>query len=76
MCSAPKPPKPPKVIERDPIKEAADAANVSQGKANAAIALRRQKLKGASLYTGAGMGQSPYAAAYAQAAGKPNLGGM
>lgn len=74
MC-APKAPKPPKVVERDPIKEAADAANISQGKANAAIALRRQKLKGASLYTGAGLSQNPYAAAYAQAATKPNFGG-
>jgi hypothetical protein len=74
MCM-PKAPKPPKVVERDPIKEAADAANVSQGKANAAIALKRAKLKGASLYTGAGMKQSQYASAYAQAFGAPSLGG-
>jgi hypothetical protein len=74
MCSVPKP-KTPKVIERDPIKEAADAANVSQGKANAEIALRRKKLRGGSLFTGAGMANNPYAAAYA-AATKSNLGGM
>jgi hypothetical protein len=73
MCM-PKAPKMPKVIERDPIKEAADAANVSQGKANAEIALRRKKLRGGSLYTGAGMVSNPYAAAYA--ATKPTLGGM
>lgn len=76
MCM-PKAPKPPKVVERDPIKEAADAANISQGKANAAIALKRAKLKGGSLYTGAGMrASSPYASAYAQAYGSPTLGGV
>ncbi len=66
MCMV-KTPKPPKVIERDPIKEAADAANVSQGKANAQMAQRRKKLRSNSLYTmgGSGVGGG---SAYAQAA--------
>lgn len=75
MCSI-KPPKPPKVIERDPIKEAADAANISQGKANAQMAQRRKKLRSNSLYTmgGAGSSGSAYASA-AMAIPKSTLGG-
>lgn len=75
MCMV-KTPKPPKVIERDPIKEAADAANVSQGKANAQMAQRRKKLRSNSLYTmgGSGTGGSAYSQA-AMAVPTQTLGG-
>lgn len=75
MCMV-KTPKPPKVIERDPIKEAADAANVSQGKANAEMAKRRKKLRSNSLYTmgGSGTGGGAYSAA-AMATPAQTLGG-
>ena len=78
MCSI-KQPKPPKVIERDPIKEAADAANVSQGKANAMLAKKRKKLRSNSMYTGAGISgggsSAGYASAYASAVPAQTLGG-
>ncbi len=74
MCSL-KQPKPPKVVERDPVAEAAEAANVSQGKANAQLAQRRKKLRANSLYTTGGAG-IPAASAYASAAyASPTLGG-
>lgn len=50
MCM-PKPPKPPAVIVRDPVKEAADAANTAQASANSEIAAKRVRRKGQSLYT-------------------------
>ncbi|MFT3806097.1 hypothetical protein [Arenimonas sp.] len=73
MCKA-STPKPPPVVERDPVKEAADAANESQGKANAEIAMRRKKLRMSSLFTvGArGLAGSPTNTAFAQAVSRSN----
>lgn len=78
MCSSK--PKPPKVIVRDPVADAAQAANESQAKANAEVALRRKKLRSNSLFTvGArGITGNPVNSAYAaaQAVSKSNsLGG-
>ncbi|WP_353094955.1 hypothetical protein [Methylibium sp.] len=49
MCTSR--PRPPQVVERDPVREAAEAANEAQGRANAQIAARRQRMKGNSLFT-------------------------
>mgnify|MGYP001809850077 CR=1 FL=1 len=49
MCTSR--PTPPQVVQRDPVQEAADAANVAQARANAATAQRRQRMKGNSLFT-------------------------
>lgn len=76
MCTSK--PKPPPVVVRDPVADAAAAANTSQAKANAEIAARRKKARANSLFTvGArGVTGSPVNSAYAQAVSKSNtLGG-
>jgi hypothetical protein len=78
MCSSK--PKPPKVVVRDPVADAAKAANDAQREANAATATRRKKLRSNSLFTvGArGITGNPTFSAYAaaQAVSKSNtLGG-
>ena len=76
MCSSK--PKPPPVVVRDPVADAAAAANVSQAKANSEIAMRRKKLKANSLFTVGprGVPGNPALSAYAQATSKSNtLGG-
>lgn len=79
MCTSR--PRPPPVVERDPVKEAADAANEAQGRANAQIAQRRQRMRGNSLFTngprglfGNGGGSAFGAAMSAQPVSR-NLGG-
>jgi hypothetical protein len=78
MCTSR--PKPPQVIERDPVREAADAANEAQGRANAQIAQTRQRRRGNSLFTNGprglfgGSGSAFGAMAQAQPVNR-NLGG-
>ena len=50
MCM-PKAPKPPAVVVRDPVKEAADAANEAAGKANMSLAAKRRRRRASSLIT-------------------------
>jgi hypothetical protein len=50
MCK-PKMPKPPPVVVRDPVKEAADAANEAAGKANQEMAAKRKRRRESSLLT-------------------------
>lgn len=50
MCK-PKAPKPPPVVVRDPVKEAADAANEAAGKANMELASKRKRRRESSLLT-------------------------
>jgi hypothetical protein len=67
MCGSK--PKPPPVIVRDPVADAATAANDAQKTANAETAARRKRLKGSSLFTSGARG-TPGAArfsAYAEA---------
>lgn len=47
MCGSK--PKTPEVIERDPIREAADAENVAAGRSNADLAKKRKTRKQSSL---------------------------
>lgn len=69
-------PKPPPVVVRDPVADAAKAANEAQAKANAETAARRRKQRGSSLFTvgGAGLPASPVQSAYAAATAR-TLGG-
>lgn len=62
-------PKPPPVVYRDPVADAAKAAGEAQQGANASIASRRKRLQASSLFTtGArGAGGSPAHSAYAEA---------
>jgi hypothetical protein len=81
MCPKPKTPR---VVERDPVADAAAAANAAQGKANAETAARRKRNRLNSLFTsgqrGSGMGGGTMASAYATAAGQSgaysSLGGL
>jgi len=78
MCTSK--PKPPKVVVRDPVADAAKAANDAQAAANAETATRRKKLRSNSLFTvGAqGLTGNPIHSAYAAAQGvskSNNLGG-
>ena len=78
MCSSK--PKPPPVVVRDPVADAAKAANDAQRAANAQTATRRKKLRSNSLFTvGArGITGNPTFSAYAAAQGvtkSSNLGG-
>jgi hypothetical protein len=62
-------PKPPPVVVRDPVADAAAADNAAQAKANAETAARRKQLRANSLFT-TGPGGSPgdpRFSAYAQA---------
>lgn len=78
MCK-PKIPQPPAVVVRDPVKEAADAANQSQARANSEIAAKRVRRRGQSLFTmgagGASGGGSSGSTLLAMASGAPVTGG-
>lgn len=50
MCKVSQP-KPPPVVVRDPVKEAADAANEAAGKANMELATKRKRRRESSLLT-------------------------
>lgn len=80
MCKAPKAPKPPPVVQRDPVAEAAAAEAKSQQEANKGIASRRKRLRESSLFTAgqAGVTANPAYSAYAsQGVSKSNsLGGV
>jgi hypothetical protein len=81
MCKTPKAPKPPPVVQRDPVAEAKQAEAQAQTEANKAIASRRKKLREGSLFTTsqAGVRGAPAYSAYAasQAVSKSNtLGGV
>lgn len=67
MCGSK--PKPPPVVYRDPVADAAAAANQAQGAANAETAARRKRLKASSLFTQGprGVAGSPAFSAYAEA---------
>ena len=72
MCSAPKPPP---VVARDPIAEAAAAANDAAGKANSELAFRRKQRRMNSLFTGSRAGVTTRGPSLmAQAYAKPTLG--
>lgn len=79
MCSSK--PKTPAVVVRDPVAEAKQADATAQAEANKALASRRKRLKGSSLFTvgprgiagGGGSAYSAYSAS--QAASKQTLGG-
>jgi hypothetical protein len=77
MCGSK--PKPPPVVVRDPVADAAKAANDAQKVANAQTALRRKKLRSNSLFTVGprGVPGNPAYSAYAeaQAVTKNTLGG-
>lgn len=67
MCTSK--PKPPPVIVRDPVADAAKAANDAQALANAETAARRRRLRASSLFTTGPRGASgaPAFSAYAAA---------
>lgn len=67
MCTSK--PKPPPVVVRDPVADAAAADNAAQAKANAETAQRRKLLRANSLFTTGARGNSadPRFSAYAQA---------
>jgi hypothetical protein len=75
MCG--KKPKAPKVVQRDPVKEAEAAANAAAVKANAETANRRRRRQESSLLAAAGakgVGGKARASLLAQASGKDTLG--
>ena len=74
MCT-PKKPKTPPVVVRDPVKEAADAANEAAGKANADIAARRRRRRQSSLITTSARGYTGPANTLIQTA-SPTLAGV
>lgn len=51
MCKTPKAPKPPAVVQRDPVAEQKQAEATAQSEANKAIASRRKRLRDSSLFT-------------------------
>lgn len=67
MCTSK--PKPPPVVVRDPVADAAKADNDAQALANAETALRRKRLRANSLFTTGprGAGGAPAFSAYAAA---------
>lgn len=73
MCK-PKQPKPPPVVVRDPIQEAADAENEAAGKANQALAAKRRARQASSLITMGAQGTVTSAPSLITMA-KPVLGG-
>lgn len=56
MCTSK--PKPPKVVERDPVKEAAEAERLAAIEANKELAGRRQRYRASSLSTFGGRGHA------------------
>lgn len=62
-------PKPPPVVYRDPVADAAQAANDAQASANSETAARRKRLRSSSLFTRGPGGTSgaPAFSAYAEA---------
>lgn len=54
MCTSR--PKPPKVVERDPVKEAAEAERLANEEANITLADRRKRLRASMLSVTGGRG--------------------
>ena len=75
MCGSK--PKPPQVVQRDPVADAAKAANEAQAKANAETATRRKAMRKNSLFTVGprGVSSAPAYSAYARAVTVNTLGG-
>ncbi|HEY1139953.1 MAG TPA: hypothetical protein VGE88_07070 [Lysobacter sp.] len=71
MCKTPKAPKPPPVVQRDPVAEQKQAEATAQSEANKAIASRRKRLRESSLFTvgQAGVRGGPGYSAYAASEG-------